>query len=46
MKVVSYYSNFIRSDKGRETLIIIDAYYFFYYIIYFNDFIIPDDKFN
>jgi hypothetical protein len=46
MKVVSYYFNLIRSDKGRETPIITNIYYFFYYITYFNDLTIPDDIFN
>jgi hypothetical protein len=46
MKVVSYYLNLIRSDKGQETPIIVNTYYFFYYITYFNDPIIPNNIFN
>jgi hypothetical protein len=46
MKAVGYYLNFIRSNKGRETLIMADVYYYFYYTACFNDLIILDEVFN
>jgi hypothetical protein len=46
MKVIGYYPNFIRSNKGRETPIIADAYYFFYYTACLNDPTISNNVFN
>ena len=46
VKAVGYCPNLIRSDKGRETPMMADAYYFFYYTVYFKDLIIFDDIFN
>jgi hypothetical protein len=46
MKTIGYCPNLIRSNKGRETPIMADAYYFFYYTACFNDLTIPDDIFN
>jgi hypothetical protein len=46
IKAIGYYLNFLRSDKGRETPIMANAYYFLYYTACFNDILIPDDVFN
>ena len=46
MKVVGYCPNFIRSDKGTETLMMVDAHYFFYHTTHFNDPTISDEMFD
>ena len=46
IKAISYYPNFLRSNRGRETPIIADAHYFLYYTAYFNNLLIPNDVFN
>ena len=46
IKTIGYCLNFLRSDRGRETLIIVNIYYFLYYIAYFNNLLIFNDIFN
>jgi hypothetical protein len=46
IKAIGYCPNFLRSDRGRETPIIVDTYYFFYYTACFNNLLIPNDVFN
>ena len=46
IKAIGYCPNFLRSDRGRETPIMADAYYFLYYTTYFNNLLILNDIFN
>jgi hypothetical protein len=43
---MDYCPNYLRINRGRETLIIADIYYYFYYTAYFNNDSISNEAFN
>ena len=46
IKTLGYYPNYLRTDRGRETPMMADAYYYLYHTACLHDDTISDEAFN